>query len=49
MAGSPSESELVRELSGMELRRSPALVPTWGSLLTAPLFRGTTVDLRTQA
>jgi len=49
IAGSPAESELVRELTGMELGRSPALVPAWGSLLTAPLFRGTTVDLRTQA
>jgi phospholipid/cholesterol/gamma-HCH transport system substrate-binding protein len=47
IAGSPSESELVRELTGMELGRSPALVPAWGSLLTAPLFRGTTVTLRT--
>jgi phospholipid/cholesterol/gamma-HCH transport system substrate-binding protein len=47
IAGSPSESELVRELAGMELGRSPALVPAWGSLLTAPLFRGTTVTLRT--
>lgn len=49
IAGSPAEGELVRELTGMELGRSPALVPAWGSLLTAPLFRGTTVDLRTQA
>jgi phospholipid/cholesterol/gamma-HCH transport system substrate-binding protein len=49
IAGSPAESELVRELTGMELGRSPALVPAWGGLLTAPLFRGTTVDLRTQA
>jgi phospholipid/cholesterol/gamma-HCH transport system substrate-binding protein len=49
IAGSPAESELVRELTGMQLGRSPALVPGWGSLLTAPLFRGTTVDLRTQA
>jgi phospholipid/cholesterol/gamma-HCH transport system substrate-binding protein len=49
IAGSPAESELVRELTGMELRRSPALVPAWGSLLTAPLFRGTTVTLRTPA
>jgi phospholipid/cholesterol/gamma-HCH transport system substrate-binding protein len=49
IAGSPAESELVRELTGMELGRSPALVPAWGSLLTAPLFRGATVDLRTQA
>jgi phospholipid/cholesterol/gamma-HCH transport system substrate-binding protein len=49
LAGSPMESELVRELAGMELGRSPALVPAWGSLLTAPLFRGTTVTLRTPA
>ena len=33
----------------MELGRSPALIPGWGSLLTAPLFRGTTVTLRTPA
>ena len=49
LAGSPAEGELVRELTGMELGRSPALVPAWGSLLTAPLFRGTTVTLRTPA
>ena len=49
LAGSPAESELVRELTGMQLGRSPALVPGWGSLLSAPLFRGTTVDLRTRA
>jgi phospholipid/cholesterol/gamma-HCH transport system substrate-binding protein len=49
LAGSPAESELVRELTGMELGRSPALVPAWGSLLTAPLFRGATVSLRTPA
>jgi phospholipid/cholesterol/gamma-HCH transport system substrate-binding protein len=49
IAGTPAENELVRELTGMELGRSPALIPAWGSLLTAPLFRGTTVDLRTQA
>jgi len=49
IAGSPAESELVRELTGMELGRSPALVPAWGSLLTAPLFRGTTVHLRAAA
>ena len=49
IAGSPAESELVRELTGMELGRSPALIPGWGSLLTAPLFRGTTVTLRTPA
>ncbi len=36
LAGSPAESELVRELTGMELGRSPALVPAWGSLLTGP-------------
>jgi phospholipid/cholesterol/gamma-HCH transport system substrate-binding protein len=49
IAGSPAETELVRELTGMELGRSPALIPAWGSLLTAPLFRGTTVTLRTPA
>lgn len=49
LAGSPTESELVRELTGMALGRPTALVPAWGSLLTAPLFRGTTVTLRTPA
>ena len=49
LAGSPTESELVRELTGMALGRSPAQIPDWGSLLTAPLFRGTTVSLRTRA
>jgi phospholipid/cholesterol/gamma-HCH transport system substrate-binding protein len=49
LAGSPTESELVRELAGMALGRSPSQIPRWGSLLTAPLFRGTTVSLRTRA
>jgi phospholipid/cholesterol/gamma-HCH transport system substrate-binding protein len=49
LAGSPTESELVRELTGMALGRPAALVPSWGSLLTAPLFRGTTVNLRAAA
>ena len=49
LAGSPTESELVRELTGMALGRSPSQIPDWGSLLTAPLFRGTTVSLRTRA
>jgi phospholipid/cholesterol/gamma-HCH transport system substrate-binding protein len=49
LAGSPTESELVRELAGMALGRSPSQIPDWGSLLTAPLFRGTTVSLRTRA
>ena len=49
LAGSPTESELVRELTGMALGRSPSQVPDWGGLLTAPLFRGTTVSLRTRA
>jgi phospholipid/cholesterol/gamma-HCH transport system substrate-binding protein len=46
LAGSPMEGELVRELTGMALGRSPALVPAWGTLLTAPLFRGAQVSLR---
>jgi phospholipid/cholesterol/gamma-HCH transport system substrate-binding protein len=49
LAGSPAESELVRELTGMDLGRPPARVPAWGSLLTAPLFRGTTVRLKAAA
>src|SRR6516165_2462931 len=49
LAGSPTESELVRELTGMALGRSPSQIPDWGSLLTALLFRGTTVSLRMRA
>ena len=48
LAGSPTEGELVRELTGMALGRPPSLIPEWGSLLTAPLFRGATVSLRTR-
>jgi len=46
MAGSPAESELVRELTALSLGRAPSALPAWGSLLTAPLFRGTTVVVR---
>ena len=43
LAGSAAESELVRELTGLSLGRPPSALPAWGSLLTAPLFRGTRV------
>jgi phospholipid/cholesterol/gamma-HCH transport system substrate-binding protein len=46
LAGSPAEAELVTELDGLWLGRSPASLPAWGSLLTAPLFRGSEVVLR---
>jgi len=51
LAGSPTESKLVRDLAGLALAlgRSPSQIPDWGSLLTAPLFRGTTVSLRARA
>jgi phospholipid/cholesterol/gamma-HCH transport system substrate-binding protein len=42
-AGSPAESELVRELTGLSLGRPPGSLPSWAGLLTAPLFRGTEV------
>jgi phospholipid/cholesterol/gamma-HCH transport system substrate-binding protein len=45
LAGSPAESELVRELTALALGRQPRSIPAWGSLLTAPLFRGTRVIL----
>ncbi len=45
IAGTPAESELVRELAGLALDKPPAKVPAWSSLLLAPLFRGTTVNL----
>jgi phospholipid/cholesterol/gamma-HCH transport system substrate-binding protein len=43
LAGSPGEAELVRELDALSLGRPVASVPAWASLLTAPLYRGTTV------
>ncbi len=46
LAGSPMESELVRELAAMALGKAPSSVPAWSSLLLAPLFRGATVSLR---
>jgi len=45
LAGSPSETELVRELAGLAVNKPAAAVPAWSSLLLAPLFRGTTVSL----
>ena len=45
IAGTPSESELVRELAGLALDKPPSTVPAWSSLLLAPLFRGTAVSL----
>jgi phospholipid/cholesterol/gamma-HCH transport system substrate-binding protein len=48
IGGSPPEGELVRELTGLALDRSPETVPAWSSLLLAPLFRGTTVNLVTR-
>jgi phospholipid/cholesterol/gamma-HCH transport system substrate-binding protein len=45
IAGTPSESELVRELAGLALDKPPSKVASWSSLLLAPLFRGTTVSL----
>jgi len=46
LAGSPAETELVRELAALSLGQPPSALPAWGSLLTAPLFRGARVTLR---
>jgi len=43
LAGSPAESQLVRELAALSLGRPPSAIPAWGALLTAPLFRGARV------
>ena len=43
------ESELVRELTGLALGRSPAAIKPWSSLLLAPLFRGAQVSLVTRS
>jgi phospholipid/cholesterol/gamma-HCH transport system substrate-binding protein len=47
LAGSPGEANLVRELDALALGRPVASVPAWASLLTAPLYRGSTVLLGT--
>jgi phospholipid/cholesterol/gamma-HCH transport system substrate-binding protein len=49
IAGSPMEGELVRELTGLALDRSPSTVPAWTSLLLAPVFRGADVHLVTRS
>jgi phospholipid/cholesterol/gamma-HCH transport system substrate-binding protein len=46
VAGSPGESDLVRELAGLSLGRRPSTLPAWSGLLVAPLFRGTEVIIR---
>ena len=43
------EAELVRELAGLSLGKAPASVPSWTSLLLAPLFRGAQVNLVTRS
>jgi phospholipid/cholesterol/gamma-HCH transport system substrate-binding protein len=45
LAASGAESELVREISALQLGRSPASVPGWSDLLLGPLLRGATVRL----
>jgi phospholipid/cholesterol/gamma-HCH transport system substrate-binding protein len=47
LAGSPGEANLVRELDALALGRPVASVPDWASLLTAPVYRGQTVQLGT--
>jgi phospholipid/cholesterol/gamma-HCH transport system substrate-binding protein len=44
-AGSPQESQLVKELAALSLHQRPASLPGWSGLLIAPLYRGTTVRL----
>jgi phospholipid/cholesterol/gamma-HCH transport system substrate-binding protein len=44
-AGSPQESQFVRELAALSLHQRPASLPGWSGLLIAPLYRGTTVRL----
>jgi phospholipid/cholesterol/gamma-HCH transport system substrate-binding protein len=45
LAGSPGEAALVRELDALALGRPVASIPAWSSLLTAPLYRGSTVQV----
>jgi phospholipid/cholesterol/gamma-HCH transport system substrate-binding protein len=49
IAGSPLESELVRELAGLALDKPPSSIKPWSSLLLAPLFRGAQVSLVTRS
>ncbi len=45
LAGSPPESELVKELAALSLHLPPASLPGWSGLLVAPLYRGAKVTL----
>ena len=45
LAGSAGEASLVRELDALALGRPAASIPAWASLLTAPLYRGTNVQV----
>ena len=45
LAGSPGETALVRELDALALGRPAASIPAWAGLLTAPLYRGATVQV----
>jgi phospholipid/cholesterol/gamma-HCH transport system substrate-binding protein len=46
LANSPAENELVNELAGLTLHRSPRSLPDWSSLLVGPLYRGAKVTLK---
>jgi len=45
LAGSVGEAALVRELDALALGRPVASIPAWAGLLTAPLYRGTKVQV----
>ncbi len=45
LAGSPGEAALVRELDALALGSPAASIPAWAGLLTAPLYRGSTVQV----
>ena len=46
LANSPGENELLANLIGPDLGRSPDDMPGWSSLLVGPLFRGAEVSFR---
>jgi phospholipid/cholesterol/gamma-HCH transport system substrate-binding protein len=46
LPNSPQENRLVNELMAPELKKTPADLPDWSSVLTGPVYRGAEVTLK---
>ncbi|GLF98382.1 MCE family protein [Streptomyces yaizuensis] len=46
LPNSPEEARLLNELMAPRLRTTPERLPTWSTVLTGPLYRGTEVGLK---